>query len=396
MSNSLSRASLFASCVVLTFCAAGSARAAEPADSVAAPAAAAEPGRYGAAAREVMAHVQRTFWDPKTGFYAKAPDDRTPDYVWRQAAAFSALVAAARHEPAEYGPLLGRVFRSLDAYWDDKVAIPAYEPAPTRGNGNDKYYDDNAWLVITFLEAYEQTGERGYLDRATETARFVASGWDEQLGGGIWWHQLHHDGSKNACASGPAAVGYLRLARHGPPGERATWVEAARKAVAWTHEKLQADDGLFDDRVIVATGEVIRGKLTYNSALMLRANLGLYRETGEAAYLEEAKRIGRAADWFADGRTGVYRDPLKWSHFMVEADLDLHRATGEDYLLERARRNADAYYAAWKAEPPTDMMSNVCTARILWLLADMETERGRAFWRAADAREAVAPPQRQQ
>jgi hypothetical protein len=393
MNNFPPRASLLAACVALVLVIANRAGGAEPSQPAAA---AAGPVGYGPAAREVMAHVQRTFWDPRTGVYVKAPDDRTPDYVWRQAAAFSAVVAAARHEPGEYGPLVGRVFRSLDAYWDAKAPVPGYEPAPTRGNGNDKYYDDNAWLVITFLEAYEQTGERAYLDRATETARFVASGWDEQLGGGIWWHELHHDGSKNACASGPAAVGYLRLARHVAPAGRATWADAARKAVAWTRDKLQADDGLFDDRVIVATGQVIQGKLTYNSALMLRANLGLYRETGEAAYLEEAKRIGRAADWFADGGTGVYRDPLKWSHFMMEADLDLYRATGEEYLLRRARTNADAYYAAWKTEPPTDMMSNVCTARILWLLADMETERGRAFWRAADEREAATPPQPQQ
>jgi hypothetical protein len=30
---------------------------------------------------------------------------------------------------------------------------------------------------------------------------------------GIWWHQAHHDGSKNTCANGPAALGFLRLAR---------------------------------------------------------------------------------------------------------------------------------------------------------------------------------------
>jgi hypothetical protein len=327
-------------------------------------------GQYGPQAREVTAHLQKTFWDADRKLYVKAADDRTPDYVWREAAACSALVGAARHEPETYRPILLTFFRSLDQYWDAKAPIPAYEPAPTRGNGHDKYYDDNAWLVITFLEAYQLTGERAFLTRAHETAKFVASGWDEQLGGGIWWHQSHKDGTKNACATGPAAVGYLRLARLGPPAEAAAWLTAARKAEAWTREHLQADDGLIDDRVVVATGEVKKGKLTYNSALVLRAELGLYRQTGEARYLEEAKRIGRAAGRFADKQTGVYRDPLKWSHFMVEADLELYRATGEEYLLRRARTNADAYYAAWKNQPPPDMMSNACTARILWLMAD--------------------------
>ena len=65
-----------------------------------------------------------------------------------------------------------------------KSKIPGYEPAPTRGNGNDKYYDDNAWLVITFLEAYETTRDPRYLTRADETLKFVLSGWDEKGGGG--------------------------------------------------------------------------------------------------------------------------------------------------------------------------------------------------------------------
>jgi hypothetical protein len=325
---------------------------------------------YAAEASEVMEHVQKTFWDAARSIYTKSAEDRTPDYVWRQAAAFSALLGAARHEPETYLRILAAHFHGLEAYWDAKAPIPGYEPAPTHGNGHDKYYDDNAWLVITFLEAFGLTHERAYLTRAQETARFVLSGWDDKQGGGIWWHALHKDDSKNTCANGPAAVGFLYLARAGPPGDAPEWAEAARKAVEWTTTKLQAKDGLFADRIIVTTGEVKRGKLTYNSALMLRANLELYRRTGGTNYLDQAKRIGQAADYFCDKQSGVYRDPLKWSHFMVEADLDLYRTTREEYLLRRARTNADAYFAAWKKSPPADMMSNVATARILYLLAE--------------------------
>jgi hypothetical protein len=48
----------------------------------------------------------------------------------------------------------------------------------------------------------------------------------------------------------------------------------------------------------------------------------------------------------------------------------LYRTTHQEYLLRRARQNADAYFAAWKKSPPPDMMSNVATARILYLLAE--------------------------
>ena len=345
---------------------------------------AAEPSQYARHAREVTEHIQKNFFDPQSGVYFKSLTLRKPDYVWLQSVMFSNLAAAARSDPATYGPRLNKYFIALDGYWDPKVKIPGYEAAPTHGNGNDKYYDDNAWLVITFLEAYETNRDPRYLERADKTLKFVLSGWDEEGGGGIWWHQAHKDGTKNACANGPAAVGCLRLARFREGDAAAALVQQARKIVAWMISALQADDGLFDDRKVVATGAIKRGKLTYNSALMLRALLGLYRATGQQEYLDQAQRIAKAADGFLDERTGVYRDPVRYAHFMVEADLELYRTTQEEYLLQRAKKNTDVFYERWKAKPPDDMISNAAIARVLWLMAETETDAGRAFWRGAD------------
>ena len=161
--------------------------------------------------------------------------------------------------------------------------------------------------------------------------------------------------------------------------ERIQWAE---KIVRWTKSKLRLDDGLFADRIDF-DGGMNRDKLTYNAALMLRANLGLYRATKKPEYLEEAKRIGQAAKWFATD--GLYRDDVKWAHLMVEADLELYRATKEPYLLERATKNADHYYATWKAKPPEDLLAAASIARTLWLIADTESEVGREFWEASDA-----------
>ena len=240
-----------------------------------------EPAPYARRAREVTEHIQKTFFDPRSGVYLKSLSIRKPDYVWLQSVQFSNLAAAARTEPETYGPPLEKYFTALDAYWDSQVKIPGYEAAPTQGNGDDKYYDDNAWLVITFLEAYQSNHDPRYLKRADETLKFVLSGWDDACGGGIWWHQRHKDGTKNTCANAPAAVGCLRLATYREGAEAQALVDQARAIVAWTTDALQDDDGLFDDRKVVATGEIKRGKLTYNSALMLRANLGLFRATGE-------------------------------------------------------------------------------------------------------------------
>ncbi len=342
------------------------------------------------AARVVTAAIQRDFHDENTGLYAQSRGKREPAFMWGNGVMFSTLVAAARHEPATYRPLMQRFFAALDRYWDKDAAVPGYEPSPTRAGVRDKYYDDNEWMAITFLEAYELTHDAKYLDRAEQTLKFALSGWDDQLGGGIWWHELHKDGSKNTCSNAPAAVACLRLARCRAAREYVPW---ARKLVEWTDQNLRDDDGLFFDARKAADGHVDQRKFTYNSALMLRANLGLYRATGEEHFLAEAKRIGAACQAFVDEKSGAYRDGPVFSHLLVEADLELYRATGDGELLTRARREGGAAWARWQKSPPKGLLDQAAIARTLWLLADQETQIGREFWAKADAvaRETVDP-----
>lgn len=339
-------------------------------------------GAYGKKAAEVTDYLQQNFWLKKRDLYATAIDRKDPDFIWGSGVMFSALVGAARHDP-KYKLAMRRYFEGMEVYWDSKVKIPGYEPAPTSGNGSDKYYDDNAWMVITFLEAYEVTKEPRYLKRADETLDFVMSGWDEQAGGGIWWHEKHKEGSKNTCANAPAAVGCFQISKFSDPKKTAMRISDGTKLVKWTTEILRAENGLFADSLNVATGKKNNDQLTYNSALMLRAYLSLYALTGEDLYLEEAVRIGKAAEGLL-GSNGAYRDAIKWSHLMTEADFTLYRWTRDEALLKRARTNCDVHYSEWKKAPPKDLMANASLARELWLMADTESPAATAFWKKSD------------
>jgi len=341
-------------------------------------------------ATEVSAHIQENFWDRKSALYSAKAGGKDPELIWGNGVMFSALVAASRHDK-RYGPVMRKFFEAMDAYWDVKVKIPGYEPARTQG-GSDKYYDDNAWMVLTFLEAYELTRESRYLKRAEETLEFVLSGWDEEAGGGIWWHEKHKDGDKNTCVNAPAALGCFRLARLEREPAAAKWNAEGEKITVWTVKTLQGENGLFWDNIDVASGQINKGQLTYNSAIMLRNFLELHARTGENFYLTEALRIGKAADSMLDRKTGAYRDPLKWSHLMVEADLELYRRSGQDQYLKRAMKNGDVHYAAWKESPSPDLITEASLARELWLLVDHSTPAGKEFWKASDAAKAKAKP----
>jgi hypothetical protein len=334
------------------------------------------------AARTVTASIQKSLYNDKTGLYFQSEGKHDPEFMWGNGVMFSALVAAARHDPTTYRPILDRFFTAMDRYWDAKAKIPGYEPAPTAGNGHDKYYDDNEWMVITFLEAYDLTHDDRYLKRAKETLAFSLSGWDDTLGGGIWWHEKHKGDSKNTCANAPAAVACLRLARHANPQENIDW---ARKLVKWTTEHLQDEGGLFFDNQRATDKHVDRTKYTYNTALMIRANAGLYRATNEPAFLTEAKRISAAANAFTDKKTGAYRDSPRFSHLLIESDLELYRLTHDDALLDRARRNGEIMWSRWQSSPPKELIEQAAIARGLWLLADHDTETGREFWKQSDS-----------
>lgn len=341
------------------------------------------PPKFVDAARQLTDSIQKFSALEESGLYAQSTEKREPELMWGNGVMFSALVAAARHDPQSYGPQVDRFFEAMNGYWDSKAKIPGYEPARTSGNGNDKYYDDNQWMVITFLEAHELLGDEKYLNRADETLAFPLSGWDDKLGGGIWWHEQHKDGSKNTCSNAPAAVACLLMARERDAEKNLDWAKSITK---WTTEHPQDRDGRFLDNQKVADGKVDKRKYTYNAGLMLRAYLGLWRATGDRRFLTEAQKIGAACGALVDPKSNAYRDGYKFMHLLVEADLELYRATGGGAATARAKRNGEAAWKRWQADPPKETIEQAGIARMLWLLADHETEVGRAFWKKSDAR----------
>lgn len=55
------------------------------------------------------------------------------------------------------------------------------------GGKSDRFYDDNLWLGLDFLDLYEQTGNDAYLASARNIWNFIESGCDSILGGGVYW-----------------------------------------------------------------------------------------------------------------------------------------------------------------------------------------------------------------
>jgi len=327
--------------------------------------------------------IQENFWDPKARKYrASFPVDEKAlpyDFMWANGVQFSALVGGIRANSRKYAPLAIAFFEGLNDYWDTRAPIRGYDAYLSSPGNSDKYYDDNAWMVLTFAEAFALTRERRYRDRAIETLRYVLSGWDDKLGGGIYWRQDHK--SKNTCSNAPSAVAALQVSAFDDKRKNVEWAERIQ---GWESRSLQAPNGAYWDNISLE-GKIERTQWTYNSALALRADLGLYRATGDKWYLDEAKRIARASETvFVNPKTQAFRDDALFSHHLVEAFLDLYTEIKEPYLLDRARKNADfaltlrdpkdnLYFAKWdivpnRSEERKTLIANAGVSRLLWLV----------------------------
>jgi uncharacterized protein YyaL (SSP411 family) len=119
---------------------------------------------------------------------------------------------------------------------------------------------------------------------------------------------------------------------HKVTGE-AKYLESAKRLYDWTRAHLQdPQDGLVFDSISVPAGQLERAKYTYNSATLIRAACMLYRQTKDKAYLDEAQRVARAAEGrFVRSSDGVIRGSGKLGVKLVEGFLELYEVDRDEH-----------------------------------------------------------------
>ena len=213
-------------------------------------------------------------------------------YVWPASSFVEAMADAYRLFPGSaklrqaYAGALKRGFaRYLTE--DEDYATPtkaqpiSYYNSSAGGRGSF-YYDDNAWVCIQLLFGYQNLGDRSLLAAAKDNLEFLWSGWDDTLGGGIYWSSGFT--SKNTCANAPSAIAFL-LAYQITGDE--TYLDRGRQIYDWTNRTLRRND-LFDD-CIALNGNVDRWNGAYNQATMIYAGSLLYEITGDGTCYDLTK-----------------------------------------------------------------------------------------------------------
>ena len=270
----------------------------------------------------------------------------TPDeaprfaYLWPFSGTLSAwsAVLEASSDGGALETIEQRVVPGIDAYYDTRRTPAAYGSYISAAPLSDRFYDDNIWVGIDFADLYKATGKKKFLDKAAEVWKFIESGTDSVLGGGVYWcEQKKH--SKNACSNAPAAVFAMKLYE---ATETDAYLRAAESLYRWTRSNLRDDaDGLYFDNINI-NGRTDRTKFAYNSGQMLQAACMLYKATGEKSYLEDAHEIAEnCRSYFFRNISGdadsapdmLARGNVWFSAVMLRGFCELYELDGNDRYL---------------------------------------------------------------
>jgi hypothetical protein len=307
------------------------------------PAIAVGPADYGRLADQAAAAITPGWWQPTVSRYLAPPgvQDACPDgysSVWPVSQAYAAGLDLGS------ASLVAEAKQALAVYYNPTVG--AYQDCPPNGTF---YYDDNGWLVNDLMTEYGQTHAAGLLQRAETVFGYLKTGW-LPTGGEEFYPGC---GCAEQVATGNFLQAALRLYQAtGQP----SYLQWAQTIDAWDNAHLEAGpsgNGLYYDTL---TGAALTDSIqfTYDTGVMLEADVLWYRVTGNRQYLGTAQRLATAASAaFVDPADGVMAQAgpsgPAFNGIYLQAAADLAAADGNRQWLAIGETSASAA-ARWDAD----------------------------------------------
>ncbi|HEX6459477.1 MAG TPA: glycoside hydrolase family 76 protein [Thermoleophilaceae bacterium] len=289
-------------------------------------------------------NINRYWFNSRTAWYndrlAKGQDGRAP--IWTTVHLFSALNGIAEAAPTAANKRAVEWFadNAYRQYWNPQAGhiphtrrhIGGFNPSmrQSRGPRAHVFFDDNGWLGLAFLEAYQITRVRRYLNYADTAFQLIAqAGWADGVGGGVWWDNRHVSRSSESIASGTALAALLYQTTH-----RRSYLQTARKFISWADSHIwDASNGLYmrDPNSPILMGYV-------QSPFML-AFVSLCQTTKDDTLCDKAEQLGNDALTQFTGALhhGPQYDAV-YLHWMLEVYAHDHNAAWYKLAVANAQR----------------------------------------------------------
>lgn len=149
------------------------------------------------------------------------------------------------------------------------------------------YYDDECWMALALIRAYDLIGDSKYLTEAENLYSDIEGGWDTtccgNTPGGLWWDKAHTQ-KATASNAGSVLVGARLYARTG----NTSYLNFAQQVYSFWHANMvNGSTGQVVDHMN-SDGTLVWWNFTYDQGLMIGAGVELYNATGTSSYLNDA------------------------------------------------------------------------------------------------------------
>jgi predicted alpha-1,6-mannanase (GH76 family) len=290
-------------------------------------------------------------------YYKTSINNTEKDYFWRQALDIQAVEDV--YDSAPSTDTRNLISSLLDTFLQQNQGGGGLYD----WNWND-YNDDLCWAGLAFARGYKITGNQTYLNQAKYAFdRLYGRGWDNALGGGIWWSVDKNE--KSALSNSPATIlGCLIYESNGD----SSYLTKARAIYDWTWNTLldRSTGGVAEN--ISANGTLSSGRTVYTAGAFVNAAQKLYRDQGQGSLFDDAKRT---VDWVIRSMTtnGIMTNGQREGTWQSEFARGMGEFVRENNLWGQyyafMKRNADAAWSVrrtdlnltwnrWDAQTPRD------------------------------------------
>lgn len=191
-------------------------------------------------------HAEQGWWNARHGWYdARRPRERRHPLatIWDVVGLFEAVNGIAVADPtAENRRAVRRFVRGAERYFNPKLRpVGGYSPYPDSRDATTRtWFDDNGWLGLAFLDAYNATGFQPALRDAKRAMRYLdRAAWDP-VTGGLWWDTRRSFRAGESLGSAVAlAAGLYRATRDH------TYLDMATKYMTWADASFRNEQGLY-------------------------------------------------------------------------------------------------------------------------------------------------------
>jgi predicted alpha-1,6-mannanase (GH76 family) len=289
---------------------------------------------YHARADQALQSFLLKFWNGGQQYLRnKFPSDGSLTGYWTYANGWDAVLdGVERTGGAQYAGLIESLYTGQN----------------DRGWTNN-YYDDECWMTLALIRAYDLTTNTVYLNQAQALYADIQGGWDNTCCGspvgGLWWDKSHTQ--KATAANAGAALAGAKLYQRTTNVAYLTFAQQVY-SFWWANMVNQSTFQVCDH--LDTAGNKVWWKFTYNEGLMIGASVALYEATGSSTYLNNAHNI---ANFMVNNEfvPTIYGNALyDGDNSGCGGDCHQFKAPGYRYLMQLYRKNTTktAYYSLLK------------------------------------------------